>query len=169
MQNIIIIVAVAVMVVLIPVWIGLSSKAKKEEVAEYHRKKFVEECKAHDISSINNDGADELMRKYHIDSTTANSLLSGNLNGLTLNDSASTDILPNIITVLAWIVGVLSIIGWIVIGATFENFAIGLAGSIVSVVFMLVLLGLAKIVNYLYKIYRSTLIISSRLNQTSEK
>ena len=68
-----------------------------------------------------------------------------------------------VMTILSWIIGIAGVIGFIILGVILENTVLAIAGSIASVLFMLILLGLAKIIGYLCKIHETAKTISSQL------
>ena len=68
-----------------------------------------------------------------------------------------------VMTILSWIIGIAGVIGFIILGVILENTVLAIAGSLASVLFMLILLGLTKIIGYLCKIHETAKTISSQL------
>ena len=66
---------------------------------------------------------------------------------------------------LPHLIGIIGIVGFIALATIHENIIIEIVGVLSSTLFILLLLGLARIIDYLFKIHEGTKKISSQINQ----
>ena len=85
-----------------------------------------------------------------------------------LQNFTDRDDYSSAIIFFAWIIGIIGIVGFIALATIFENIIIGIVGMLSSALFTLLLLGLARIIDYLFKIHEETKKISSQLNQIAD-
>ena len=162
MEEIIGIATFAVIIVIFVVAIIVCSQNDKKQKEK--QLKFMKECRENGISFEHPEDAAEIMTKYGIDADTAKTLFAAECEQPEMaNDSIAT-----IITVLTWILSILGLIGSF-IWLYYEFSVIAISGIIASVIFLLMLLGLARIINYLFRISRNTQRIAELLEKKTDK
>ena len=85
-----------------------------------------------------------------------------------LQNFTDRDDYSSAIIFFAWIIGIIGIVGFIALATIHENIIIEIVGVLSSTLFILLLLGLARIIDYLFKIHEETKKISSQLNQIAD-
>ena len=163
-ETIALVIAVIMIIAIVALVVASSKKEKKQQE---NNQNFLNECKEKGISLDHPEEATEIMGKYGIDSGTAKSLFAREKE-TQIPDNQGDSLAENI-SLFAWLIGIIGIIFSIIVGLFSNDGALCITFLIASAVFILLLLGLARIINYLCKINFNTQKIADALEKQNKE